>query len=60
MIRWLICALDGKQVSIEGTLVEVRSSWGDVDGCHSWFCFDSSMREGRSYNTKVSHSDSSE
>ena len=39
---------DGKKVSIEGTKQRSNGYWGDLlmyD--HSWFCFDSSLREGR-------------
>jgi hypothetical protein len=46
----LIFVSDGKQVSIEGRLGDLIW-WGRADDCHSGFCFDSSMREGRRYGT---------
>jgi hypothetical protein len=37
---WIV---DGKQVSIEGMREGLKDGEGNADGCHSWFCFDSSL-----------------
>jgi hypothetical protein len=50
---WIV---DGKQVSIEGMREGLKEGEGNADGCHSWFCFDSSLREGRSCDTQVCQS----
>jgi hypothetical protein len=52
-MKWLTRASDGKQVSIEGAFCVVRHGPRDADNCHSWFCVDSSMREGRGCGSKV-------
>lgn len=52
-MKWLTGASDGKQVSIEGAFCVVRQGPRDADNGHSWFCVDSSMREGRRCGSKV-------
>lgn len=52
--RKLMCDVDGKLVSIEGTLDEILSFAMRINNHHSWFCTHPSLREGRCHNTKVS------